>query len=628
MATVKVGWRAEESKEKEMPAQKYEEYLEKDRGTEMFFSSHNCTQGNIIADFIETQKFNEQYNKRSKNIAFEVIHSFDKEESQKLGGKKINELGQELAKRYFKKGHQFAVYTHTDTDHIHNHILVNPVSHETGKRELHDKKIHLDKLRGISNQISVEQGLSVIKKDGQEQGPKVSQKVQEIKRRRGQSYQLDFYQKANFARSYSTSFDEYVGILNEMSVKTAITNKNITYYYEGVEKGTRGKTLGKRYDKEKLIQKFKENDELFSIFPQLRSKILDGINDFKAGKRDDVGVSSSILLGRKTTQDIERKDYKAFTKSNRRGDRTPIPSDSKLRDSLIPINEIRKASQADILEYCDKNKINYKKNTKGETVLDRREFVTIDGNRWTNTKNNTTGSLIEFVAAHDKTSFLGAIAKITDNKNLLLFEQYFGEVEKKYTSFHIPKEKQLKDSLAFKKVDEFLKENGLSSQKAQDLFKSKKVQVDKKGSIWFFNDGNQNEALEFYPNNKGGYNQKRHGNQKSPFAQNYKNQKSLTLFTDIFSFLEAKTKQAYKGNRQKPHLALMGTEDKALHLFLSDKPQIKSIDIVESKNKDLHKAQSNYINKLRTNLKSFGISVNSISFEKSLTRNRSIDFDF
>ena len=46
----------------------------------------------------------------------------------------------------------------------------------------------------------------------------------------GKSHRLDLFQKADFARSYATSFDEYVGILNELSVKVAITEKKISCF--------------------------------------------------------------------------------------------------------------------------------------------------------------------------------------------------------------------------------------------------------------------------------------------------------------------------------------------------------------------------------------------------------------
>ncbi|MEE2671391.1 MAG: relaxase/mobilization nuclease domain-containing protein [Bdellovibrionota bacterium] len=612
-----------------MSAQDYEEYLTKDRGTELIIDTHNCTEGMVIDGFKANQAFtcnNVTKGGKNVNVAFEVIHSFSESESKNLSADKINFMGRELAERYFPN-HSFMVVTHTDSAKNHNHILVNPVNNKTKKRDILDKKEHLYNLRTIANDISKENGLSIIRETKQEKDRKVPQKVKEIQRRGGQSYRLDLFQKADFARAYATSFDEYVGILSELSVNVAITDKNLTYFYVGHNKGIRGNKLGKNYDKKGLVQKFKENDSLFLKQPQLRSKIRDGITDYQNGKRDSLGVSSSLLLGGGATQGLKGKDYEAFTKSHRRGDRTPIPTDHDLRHSIIPIGEIRKASNSDILEYCKKHKIETLTNDKGHTVLKGRKHIVINDNRWTNTKNKTTGSLIEFVTAHNSTSYLRAISQITGNKNLLLLEQHMGEVKRPYTSFYIPKQKQEKVDLAKLKLNKFLKHNGISEKVSEDLFKQKRVQVDTKGSIWFYPEGTDKEAIEFSPDSNG-YKSKRHGDKSTPFNNSYKNEKDVTIFTNFLSFLKLKGSKALDPKRSKGELVLMGLEEKALHIFLAANPQIKGIDIVEDKSKSLQNNQWNFIDKLKKDLKPFGITVNQVSFEQALKKKRSLDLDF
>ena len=612
-----------------MSAQDYEEYLTKDRGTELIIDTHNCTEGMVIDGFKANQAFtgnNVTKGGKNVNVAFEVIHSFSESESKNLSADKINFMGRELAERYFPN-HSFMVVTHTDSAKNHNHILVNPVNNKTKKRDILDKKEHLYNLRTIANDISKENGLSIIRETKQEKDRKLPQKVREIQRRGGQSYRLDLFQKADFARAYSTSFDEYVGILSELSVNVASTDKNLTYFYVGHNKGIRGNKLGKNYDKKGLVQKFKENDSLFLKQPQLRSKIRDGITDYQNGKRDSLGVSSSLLLGGGATQGLKGKDYEAFTKSHRRGDRTPIPTDHDLRHSIIPIGEIRKASNSDILEYCKKHKIETLTNDKGHTVLKGRKHIVINDNRWTNTKNKTTGSLIEFVTAHNSTSYLRAISQITGNKNLLLLEQHMGEVKRPYTSFYIPKQKQEKVDLAKLKLNKFLKHNGISEKVSEDLFKQKRVQVDTKGSIWFYPEGTDKEAIEFSPDSNG-YKSKRHGDKSAPFISSYKNEKKVTVFPSFLSFLKAKGNKAFDSRKSKGELVLMGLEEKALHIFLASNPNIKGIDVAESDSKNLQATQWNFIDKLKKDLKPYGITVNQVSFEKAISKKRSLDLDF
>ena len=246
MAYIKVKWRKDIPKNRELSATDYEKYLLKERGTELVVNCYNCPEGRAIKQFERTQVEhgkNKPCGGKSVNLAFEVIHSFSPEESKSLSADQVNLMGVELAKRYFSD-HEFFVVTHTDTNKTHNHILVNPVNEKTGKRDITDKKAHLYNLRTLSDEIVREHGLSIIRQTDKERGRNVPQKVKEIQRRGGKSYRLDLFQKADFARSYATSFDEYVGILNELSVKVAITEKTISYYYLGHEKGVRGKQLG------------------------------------------------------------------------------------------------------------------------------------------------------------------------------------------------------------------------------------------------------------------------------------------------------------------------------------------------------------------------------------------------
>ncbi len=106
------------------------------------------------------------------------------------------------------------------------------------------------------------------------------------------------------------------------------------------------------------------------------------------------------------------KDYTRFTKVSRRSENQAYPFEKELTNSIVPLDEIRKARMGSIVEYCKRNKLGMSTNAQGRTVLSGRPFVEIQDNEWINTKNKTRGTLIEFVAAHQDKSFLQAIAHI------------------------------------------------------------------------------------------------------------------------------------------------------------------------------------------------------------------------
>ena len=630
MAYLKIKWRKDIPRNKGLSAKEYEKYLLKERGTELVADCHNCVAGDAISQFEKTQLFygkNKSRPGENLNVAFEVIHSFSPEESKLLSAKKVNFMGTELAKRYFP-GHEFMVVTHTDTDKTHNHILVNPVNEKTGKRDITNKKKHLYNLRAVANDISRENGLSIIRETDRVKSKNLPREIREIQRRGGSSYRLDLFQKADFARSYATNFDEYVSLLNELSVQVGMTQKTISYYYRGHEKGIRGKSLGSNYDKHGLIEKFKSNHELFEKQPQLRRKIRDAVNNFQYGRRDILDASNSRSVLRGSTKKDKAKIEKTGNRINHHSHRSYIPLDTMLRDSIIPVSEIRKASNSDILEYCRTHNIAWKTNQKGENVLKGREHVVINKNLWTNTKNKTTGSLIELVSLHEDVSFLGAISKITDNKNLLLLEQYFGEIKRPYKSFYIPKIEKEDPGIAKSKIKQFFKHHKINKNLADDLFKQKRVQVDKKGGIWFYLDERQKEAVCYTLDSDKKYKAQYYGNREIPaFVHSRENKKQITVYTDFISFLKVNGKKALNG-KSKGTLFLKGLDEKTFHIFLATKPNIKSIEFVKSENKEQQINQKDFIDRQKNKLKPFGMSVSSFSFGKAMKKERGLSLEF
>lgn len=166
-------------------------------------------------------------------------------------------MGVELVNR-FAPGHQYVVQTHTDQPHAHNHILINPVSIETGKR-IQNKLGHIETLRNINDEIARERGLSVLPPQEKLRRPGPNEHVRRINQYRGRSYIVDMASKAHFAREHATGYEEYAAILSAFDVQVRIEPKNITYFYPGKEHGKRGRNLDPRLDKPALEQKFAAN---------------------------------------------------------------------------------------------------------------------------------------------------------------------------------------------------------------------------------------------------------------------------------------------------------------------------------------------------------------------------------
>src|SRR5699024_12861621 len=74
---------------------------------------------------------------------------------------KANQVGLELAKK-LAPNHEVAVYTHDDTNHVHNHIVINSVNFETGKKYQAHGKEAIERARSLSDEVCKSHDLSVV----------------------------------------------------------------------------------------------------------------------------------------------------------------------------------------------------------------------------------------------------------------------------------------------------------------------------------------------------------------------------------------------------------------------------------------------------------------------------------
>lgn len=105
-------------------------YATKDRAPSDETYAHDCSAETAISDF---ESVRAEHNKEGGNQVLHVIQSFSASDSLKMDVSAFCEMGKSLARQNFP-GHQYVLRTHTDTDKIHNHIVINTVNSETGKK--------------------------------------------------------------------------------------------------------------------------------------------------------------------------------------------------------------------------------------------------------------------------------------------------------------------------------------------------------------------------------------------------------------------------------------------------------------------------------------------------------------
>lgn len=93
-----------------------------------------------------------------ENLAYHLIQSFNPKD--KISPELAHELGKKLAEQFTKGDFEFVVSTHTDTDHVHNHLIINAYSHKTLNKMITIPYKTIAEIKSISNKLCLENGLT------------------------------------------------------------------------------------------------------------------------------------------------------------------------------------------------------------------------------------------------------------------------------------------------------------------------------------------------------------------------------------------------------------------------------------------------------------------------------------
>ena len=122
---------------------------------EFYVSGINCEPDSAYEEMLDTKDF---YHKNDKILAFHGYQSFVQGE---VSPEIAHKIGVQLANEMWGDRFQVIVTTHLNTNHIHNHLLLNSVSFKDGLK-YYSNRTNTARLRHISDEICREYGLSVL----------------------------------------------------------------------------------------------------------------------------------------------------------------------------------------------------------------------------------------------------------------------------------------------------------------------------------------------------------------------------------------------------------------------------------------------------------------------------------
>ena len=132
-------------------------YAENDNKTDrkMYEGGINCSKQNAYAEMIAVQR---RFGIRGKVVGYHGIQSF---KTGEVTPEQAFEIGKATARKVWGDRYQVLVTVHLNTENVHCHFVVNPVSFKNGTKFQNKIGDHKE-LRKVSDEICREYGLSVL----------------------------------------------------------------------------------------------------------------------------------------------------------------------------------------------------------------------------------------------------------------------------------------------------------------------------------------------------------------------------------------------------------------------------------------------------------------------------------
>ena len=228
----------------------------KEKTTDKLISGKDCMPESCEYEFAEVKK---TFGKTDGRTYYHMIQSFSPDD--RITPEQAHEVGLQMAELF--EGYQVLVVTHTNKAHIHNHLVINSVNFENGKK-LTISNQELERIKNYSNSICLQNGWDVTEA--------------KTRRNRNPKWKQIIIEDALAAMAESYSMDEYISKLKELGIYVSY---NPEYKYITYSDAEGHKCRDAKLFDERLLKK---NLELYFDLGGAETLIGDTILDYETPK--------------------------------------------------------------------------------------------------------------------------------------------------------------------------------------------------------------------------------------------------------------------------------------------------------------------------------------------------------
>ena len=228
----------------------------KEKTTDKLISGKDCMPESCEYEFAEVKK---AFGKTDGRTYYHMIQSFSPDD--RITPEQAHEVGLQMAELF--EGYQVLVVTHTNKAHTHNHLVINSVNFENGKK-LTIFNQELERIKNYSNSICLKNGWDVTEA--------------KTRRNRNPKWKQIIIEDALAAMAESYSMDEYISKLKELGIYVSY---NPDYKYMTYSDAEGHKCRDAKLFDERLLKK---NLEIYFDLGGAETLIGDTILDYETPK--------------------------------------------------------------------------------------------------------------------------------------------------------------------------------------------------------------------------------------------------------------------------------------------------------------------------------------------------------
>lgn len=176
----------------------------------------------------------------------------------------VQEYAKACAEKMFE-GCECVIATHTDTQTVHAHIIVNAVHPVTG-RKLHFNDDDYTHLKDMANEIGKQFGFTPLDFRKKSKHRRTADE-QHIILKGGTSWKEELREVIEESKLLATNESEFIAHLSDYGVKITRSGKDYSYLHPKKQKAIRGDKLGENYTKTEVLNvigKFTDGAESYS----------------------------------------------------------------------------------------------------------------------------------------------------------------------------------------------------------------------------------------------------------------------------------------------------------------------------------------------------------------------------